>query len=57
MVQAVSAVRRYRGFQQLPDLGGRTYMMPGRVIPEMAASPSISCCQICQTEGIRASCL
>lgn len=57
MVQAVSAVGRHRSFQQLPDLGGRTYMMPGRVIPEMAASPSIPYCRLCQTWGVRASCL
>jgi len=41
MVQAVFTVRRHRGLQQLPDLDGRAYMMPGRVIPEMAASRSI----------------
>ena len=41
MVQAVSALGRHCGLQQLPDLGGRTYMMPGRIIPEMAASLSI----------------
>lgn len=57
MVQAVSAVRRHRGLQQLPDRSGRTYMMPGRVIPEMAASPSIPCDRICQTWGVRANCL
>lgn len=56
MVQAVSAVGRPCGLQQLPDLGGRTYMMPGRVIPEMAASPSIPCCRICQKWGVQASC-
>lgn len=57
MVQAVSAVGRHCGLQQLPDLDGRTYMMPGRVILEMAASPSIPCRRICQTQGVRARCL
>src|SRR3546814_5150458 len=41
-VQAVSAVWcRINGLQQLPDRDGRTYMMPGRIIPRMAASLSI----------------
>src|SRR3546814_2876712 len=41
-VQAVSAVWcRISGLQQLPDRDGRTYMMPGRIIPRMAASLSI----------------
>src|SRR3546814_18506211 len=35
-VQAVSAVWcRISGLQQLPDRDGRTYMMPGRIIPRM----------------------
>ena len=55
-VQAVSAACRPSGLQQLPDRGGRTYMMPGRIIPEMAASPSTSWRQICQRRRRSASC-
>src|SRR3546814_18597207 len=41
--------------QQLPDRNGRTCMMPGRIIPEMAASRSIPYRRLCQNQRVPTS--
>ena len=46
---------RWCGVQQLPDLDGRTYMMPGRVILGMTASHFIPWARLCQNRGVAAS--